>query len=87
MSLTLSIFWIKLNSSQYWNRLKKSTPALEDPERKMKISVKELQRIVEKAFKEGQKHPEKTEQDLAKEVGAIGKGNDIGDLFGGIFGQ
>ena len=71
----------------YWDRLCRATPQLNDPETKMKITVASLQEQLEKAFNEGRKHPIKTHKEAADEFAAVGRKPDIGDIFGGMFGN
>lgn len=43
---------------EYWKRLLKKNPALADGENRLTLSVKELKRIIESSYKEGQGHAE-----------------------------
>ena len=75
---------------EYWDRLCRATPRLNDPATKMTISVASFQKQLAKAFEEGRKHPvtsQKDVSDAADDFAKFGKKRlDLSDIFGDVFG-
>ena len=72
---------------EYWDRLCRATPRLNDPATKMTISVASFQKQLAKAFEEGRKHPVTSRKDAADDFANFGKKRlDLSDIFGDMLG-
>jgi len=80
---------LEMNKDRYWDKLKRATPQLKDPETKMTISVAELKKVVQRAFEAGRlEDPPKTREEAAKEFAKLGRKKSpmesiFKDMFGG----
>ena len=74
---------------EYWDRLCRANPQLNDPENKMTITCASLLKEIEKAFEEGRKHPVTSRTDAADDFAKFGRkesASDIFSAFGDMFG-
>ena len=67
---------------EYWDRLCRATPRLNDPATKMTITSASLQKEIEKAFEEGRKHPVTSRKDAADDFAKFGRKESASDIFG-----
>ena len=63
-----------MSFNDYWQQLQKKNPNLQDDGKKLSCSVKELRRILELSYKEGQKHAEGVHRLLAGIFKDAGRG-------------
>ena len=66
---------------EYWDRLCRATPRLNEPATKMTISVASFKKQLEKAFEEGRKHPVTSRKDAADDFAKFGRKESASDIF------
>jgi len=81
------------NFADYWNRLVRATPSLQNESVKMSIGVASFKKAVERAYKAGvlSQVPKEELESVAKKFEEIGgkkpsNFGDFGDMFGNMFG-